>query len=179
MARRFAKNKADREQRRSQARARAERAASTARSGVMTKRMKGIDGKSHTYHVKTDSRGRQRIIDTGIAAPEGYYNAGGKKYYLNKKYARLSEEAPESQKRWLHRRQREFFDRYLDSTSRQGQNIWEKGQGIMANMRKTTAAKREMDANEAYSDYTYGTAGAKTRKASRYTVLFGQDGPCQ
>ena len=141
--------------------------------------MMGIDGKERQYHVKTDSRGRQRVIDTGVPAPTGYYNASGKKYYLKKEYARLSSESPEAQKEFLRGRQRKFFDSYLDSASRQGMIAAEKGQGIFANMRKTTAAKREMDAWEAYSDYNYGLAGAKSRKASRYTVLFGQDGHCQ
>ena len=176
---RFARNMADREERRKEARKRAEKAVQKGAQDVTTKRMKGLDGKTHTYHVKTDSRGRQRIIDTGIVAPKDYYNASGKKYYLKKKYARLSRNAPEAQKEMLRRRQRQFFDKYLDSASRQGMIAAEEGMGTLANMRKTTAAKREMDAFEAYSDYEYGHAGSRTRKASRYSVLFGQDGHCQ
>ncbi len=149
--------------------------------GYEHKRMKGVDGKQHTYMTKTDSRGRMRIIDQGGVAPMGYVQ-GHKGYYGLKRNLRLLDTSSDAQKAYYGAHEHELMGAnrdtdkgLIDTMAGQGQVNAEKGV-LFANFRKSEKARRDMNDAKAFFDGRYHHAGQTGRKMSKFILAFGQDG---
>ena len=143
-----------------------------------TRRMKDINGKMQNYRIKTDSRGRTRILDTGLAAPADYYSQGTR-YYALKANARISKDSSDKQKAFWHSNQEAILGRkgLMDQMGQQGQIRKLEGEFAEVNMRKSPKGRKMMDENQAYYEGQYsGRAGQATRAKSRYILKIGQDG---
>lgn len=152
-------------------------------SNYQTREMTSVKGNRETYHVKTDSRGRMRILDTGVPPPKGYYGAGGR-YFALKENARIAKSSNDKQKAF-------YYTNYdsimgdggaIDRMSRQGQiqktgsSTEEDGPLAEVNFRKDSRTRKMMDENSAYYEGRYAHAGQRNRAKSRYIILIGQDG---
>lgn len=149
--------------------------------GYGTRRMKGIDGKTRTYHTKTDSRGRMRIIDNGQAAPVGYV-PGHRGYYGLKRNLRITDRSSPEQKAFYAAHESEIMgadrdrDRgAIDNMGAQGQVNAHDGL-VYANFRRDQKIRNQMNEKKAWFEGTYSHAGQKGRKMSRNIMEFGQDG---
>lgn len=152
-------------------------------SNYQTQQMTSINGKRETYHVKTDSRGRIRILDTGVPPPKGYYGAGGR-YFALKENARIAKSSNDKQKAFYYTNYDAIMGEggAVDRMSRQGQiqktgrSTEEDGPLAEVNFRKDAKTRRMMDENSAYYEGQYAHAGQRNRAKSRYIILIGQDG---
>jgi len=148
-------------------------------SGFEKKKMKGYDGKTRTYLVKTDSLGRMRIVDNGQPAPRGYTNAS-KGYYGLKKNLRAR--GSDKQKAFAAAHRAEILGAHpegldegaIDRMGQRGQVNAEKGI-LYANFRTDPKIRKMMNEVEAFFDGNYGHAG-KGKKMSKNILSFGQDG---
>ena len=142
-------------------------------------KMKGYDGKEHTYHVRTDARGRRYILNDGQVAPVGY-TQGGKGYYGLKKNLRITEDSSDAQKRFAAAHRAEIFGAAFDGTDMgaidkmgmRGQNYLENGI-LHSNFRQATALRKMMNDAEAFYKGEYGHT---KHKMSKNMMTFKQDG---
>ena len=151
--------------------------------GYTTKKMKSYDGKTYSYHVRTDSRGRQYILNTGNPPPRGY-TSGSKGYYGLKKNLRITADSSKEQKRFGAAQRAVLWGAdpegrdmgAIDRMGMRGQNYNEKGT-LYSNLRQDSATRKLMDKAKAFfTGDPYGHAGVKGRKRSKHTMAFGQDG---
>lgn len=149
-------------------------------SGFEKKKMKGYDGKTRTYLVKSDSIGRVRIVDNGQPPPRGYTNAS-KGYYGLKKNLRAM--GSDKQKAFAAAHRAEILGAHpegmdegaIDRMGQRGQVNAEKGI-LYANFRTDPKIRKMMNDVEAFFDGTYGHAGTGKKKMSKNILSFGQDG---
>lgn len=142
-------------------------------------KMKGYDGKSHTYMVRTDSRGRRYILNQGQVAPEGY-TQGGKGYYGLKRNLQITRNSSDAQKAFAAAHRPEIMGAHpdgldkgaIDRMGMQGQNRTERGI-LESNFRKDAKTRKLMNEANAFFSGTYGHTG---RSKSKFILQFGQDG---
>lgn len=122
---------------------------------------------------------KERIRDVGQKPPKGYVRQLGSRYFVQDKYIRpIKSQTTEAQRAMYWANQRKFHANaagnggFFRSAGNQG--MWG-ADGIM-NFRKTTAARKLIDSDGGTYPEGYGTAGRRTRGASKYTMAFGQDG---
>lgn len=150
--------------------------------GFAKQKMKGIDGKTHTYMTRTDSRGRTKVINNGEVAPAGYYGTG-RGYYALKKNLRIHDMSPDSQKAFTAAHRAEIMGAARDGTGigaidrmgKQGQ-IFTDGSTVYANFRKDTKLRNMMNEKEAFFDPSLYPHAGKGKKMSKNIIAFGQDG---
>ena len=176
---RWAKNMSDASSKAKAKMAWAAKAVAKKAPGFGRQKMKGIDGKSHTYMTRTDSRGRTRIINNGEVAPAGYYQTG-RGYYALKRNLRIDDRSTDKQKAFAAAHRAEIMGAARDGTDigaidrmgKQGQ-IATEGSTVLANFRKDKTLRKMMNEKEAFFDSSiYPHAG----KMSKNIIAFGQDG---
>lgn len=143
------------------------------------KRMKGYDGKSHTYQTRTDSRGRMRILNDGQVAPVGY-TQGGRGYFGLKKNLRVTRDSSENQKAFGAAHRHEIMganpegtdEGAIDRMGQRGQSFVDKA--LYVNFRTDRGLRNKMtDAEAFFEGNGYRHTG---RKMSKHMMTFGQDG---
>lgn len=141
-----------------------------------TERAKRAKGRQN---VLEDSYTRgKRIRDIGQAVPKGYMRTGGRYFAKVANMRPITSKTTDAQRMLFYANRPKFLGPkddggWMRSIGNQGMY---NGSTSEANFRKTSAARKLIDADGGTYGPKYGKAGKKTRSKSRYIMAIGQDG---